>query len=84
MLRGLREKYGLTQEQVVANARGVSRATLAGIERGHAFVRLETLELLAQGMKLPRRETLELVRCWIRDTIGEELWRDLKLGKHGK
>ena len=79
MLRRLRQKYQLTQEQVCARAKGVSRTTLAGVEAGHDFVRIETLRLIIGGMGLPRDEALEVVRCWIRDTIGEELWREFSV-----
>lgn len=77
MLKALREKHGLTQTAVCAHAK-VSRSTLASIEAGLHFVKLDTLQLIADAMRLPTIEKTDLLSCWIRDTIGDKAWAELR------
>jgi len=74
----LREARGLSQAELARRARGVARGTLSALESGK-HVKLETLRLFAEAMRVQRHELLLLVTAWIRDGIGEDLWAQVSI-----
>lgn len=74
----LREARGLSQAEVARRARGVARGTLSALESGK-HVKLDTLRLLAEAMRVQRHELLLLVTAWIHDCIGEDLWAQVSI-----
>ena len=60
-VKALREQRRLSQVQLAASSRGVSRSTIVQLEKG-LFVKLETLLVIAKALGLKREERLDLVR----------------------
>ena len=73
--RELRDELGLSQSAVARSAKGISRTTVILMEHGK-HVKLETLLLLLQGLGISKAQRTGVVTAWLRDCLGEELWRD--------
>jgi len=77
-VKALREQRRLSQVQLAASSRGVSRSTIVQLEKG-LFVKLDTLLVIAKALGLKRDERLDLVRDWLRDCLGEDLWSEFSV-----
>jgi transcriptional regulator with XRE-family HTH domain len=63
-LRKLRERCGLTQEELAARA-GLHVTHISLLEHGKRSARLETLERLAKALRVQPRELMPLIgRNW--------------------
>ncbi|WP_417367329.1 helix-turn-helix domain-containing protein [Flavobacterium beibuense] len=57
-VRNLREKKGLSQDEVSTNSEKLSKATISDIERGKRNAATTTLIDLAKGLKVHPKEIL--------------------------
>lgn len=69
LLRRSRERLGLTQ-QAVAKAAGVSRPTVANIERGQGTPSLGVLARIARAVSVDATELGEALLCDAADAAG--------------
>jgi len=74
--RELRDELHLSQAEVARRAKDVSRPTVVLMEQGKR-VKLETLEIIASVMGATRSQRTGLILAWMRDCLGEDLWREV-------
>jgi transcriptional regulator with XRE-family HTH domain len=73
-LREFRERAALTQEQLANRSKGVARTTVSAIELGIPM-KLDTVRLLADALKLNTADWTTLLIDWLRIELGDEFNR---------